>query len=378
MSNEFSFKIDYNNSLTSLACSIEKYFDISPKHKTIPEIDSLLEEKQPENVILLLCDGLGSRIIDKILKKEDYLIKMRKKEIFSVYPPTTAACLTSIKTGLNPSEHGWLGWNSYVQPINKIITLYKDSEKGKKEKDKDFLKIKDKYFKVKTITELIKEAGKYLAFETTCYPYNVDRNIDNVFNGILEKIKIKGKKYIFSYYPEPDDILHEFGVNSEQAKTEIEKINQKVEEYSKLILEDKNTIMFIVADHGHLISDKVYIKNKEFIKYLENPKTFLENRSPAFLVKETEKENFKNSFIKEFGNDFYLLSKEEVLKNKIFGEFEEGNKHVLFESSIGDFIAISKDTCKKCLVGEADSENYSYHGGHNDDEIYIPLIIISN
>ena len=92
MSDEFNFKIDYNNSLTSLACSIEKYFDISPKHKTIPEIDSLLEEKKPENVILLLCDGLGSRIIDKILKKEDYLIRMRKKEIFSVYPPTTAAC----------------------------------------------------------------------------------------------------------------------------------------------------------------------------------------------------------------------------------------------------------------------------------------------
>ena len=206
MSEGFKQKIDYNNSLTSLACSIEKYFDIIPKHKTIPEIDNLLEEKKPENVILLLCDGLGSRIIDKILNKDDYLIKMRKKEIFSVYPPTTATCLNSIKTGLNPSEHGWLGWTSYVQPINKIITLYKESEKGKKEKDKEFLEIKDKYFKVKPITDLINDEGKYLAFETTCYPYNVDRDIDSVFKKILEKLKIKGKKYIFSYYPEPDDI----------------------------------------------------------------------------------------------------------------------------------------------------------------------------
>ena len=378
MSEEKKKKIDYNNSLTSLACSIEKYFDIIPKHKTIPEIDNLLEEKKPENVILLLCDGLGSRIIDKILNKDDYLIKMRKKEIFSVYPPTTATCLNSIKTGLNPSEHGWFGWTSYVQPINKIITLYKESEKGKKEKDKEFLEIKDKYFKVKPITDLINDEGKYLAFETTCYPYNVDRDIDSVFKKILEKLKIKGKKYIFSYYPEPDDILHEFGVNSDQAKIEIEKINKKVEEYSKLILENKNTIMFIVADHGHLIPDKAYIKNKEFIKYLETPKTFIENRSPAFLVKKGEEENFKNSFIKEFGNDFYLLSKEEIIKNKIYGEYEEGNKHPLFESSLGDFMAFCKDSSKLCLVGEGDSENYSYHGGYNDDELYIPLIIISN
>jgi hypothetical protein len=41
----FKQKIDYNNCLTNLACSIEKYFDIIPKHKSISEVDKLLEEK---------------------------------------------------------------------------------------------------------------------------------------------------------------------------------------------------------------------------------------------------------------------------------------------------------------------------------------------
>ena len=377
-SNEtFKPKIDYDNCLTNLACSIEKYFEIPTKHKSLPYIDDLLNEKKPENVVLLLCDGLGSRIMDKILDKNDFLIKKREKEIFCVYPPTTAACLNAIKTGLNPSEHGWVGWTCYVKPINKIITLYKDSEKGKNEKDKDFLEIKDIYFKTKPITDLINEAGKYLAYETTCYPYNNDRDIDSVFNKILEKLKIKGKKYIFAYYPEPDDILHEFGVTSEQAKKEIEKINKKVEEYSKLLLENKNTIMFIVADHGHLISNKVEFKNKEFTKYLDCQRIFIENRSPAFLVKKGEEENFKKAFNKEFGNDFYLLSKEEVLKSKIFGDCKEEDKHVLLESSIGDFMGLSKDSSDVCLVGDGDSISTSYHGGNNDDEIYVPLIVIS-
>ena len=142
----FKPKIDYDNSLTSLACSIQKYFGIKPLHKTMPSIDKLLEEKQPENVILLLVDGLGSKIMDKILDKNDFLMKKMKKEIYSVFPPTTASCLTSIKTGLNPSEHGWLGWSTYVPPIKKIINLYRENEKGKGEIDEDFERIKNKYY----------------------------------------------------------------------------------------------------------------------------------------------------------------------------------------------------------------------------------------
>ena len=373
----FKQKIDYNNCLTNLACSIEKYFDIVPKHKSISDIDKLLEEKKPENVVLLLCDGLGSRIIDKVLKKDDFLIKMRDREIFSVFPPTTAASLNSIKTGLNPSEHGWVGWTSYIEPINKIITLYRDSEKGKKFKDKDFLNIKEQ-LKTKTIVDLINEQGKYSAYETTCYPYNVEKDIDNVFNKVLEKLKEKGKKYIFAYYPEPDDYLHAHGVASQQAIKEIEHINKKIEEYSKKIIETKNTIMFITADHGHLfVPNKIKLEKQEFLKYLKIPQVFIEGRNPAFLVKKGEEENFKNSFLKDFGNDFYLLSKEEVLNNNVFGDYIEETKHKLFESSIGDYIAFSKDSSKIAILDEGDSNHTSFHGGCNDDEIYVPLIIIS-
>ena len=377
--NKFRQKIDYNNCITNLACSIEKYFDITPRHKTLSDIDNLLEEKQPENVVLLLADGLGSRILDKVLNKDDFLIKQRKREIFSVFPPTTSADLTSIKTGLNPAEHGWVGWTAYFQPLNKIMTLYKDYEKGKKgEIDEEFAKLKEKYFNTKSIVDLINEEGKYSAYEISCYPYNVDKDIDSVFNKVLEKIKIKGKKYIFAYYPEPDTLLHNNGVNSEEARTEIKKINKKVEEYSKLILETNNTVMIMVADHGHLLSDIVPLQDWEFTKYMEISKTFIETRSPAFLIKKGEEENFKNAFIKELGKEFYLLSKEEVIESGVFGDYEEKNKHELFESSIGDFMAFSKDSSKLTLIAEGDNIDPSYHGGYSDDELYIPLIVISN
>ena len=55
-------KNNYQECLTNLACSIEKYFDLTPKHNTLPYVDRILEEKKPENVVVILLDGLGSSI----------------------------------------------------------------------------------------------------------------------------------------------------------------------------------------------------------------------------------------------------------------------------------------------------------------------------
>ena len=104
--------------------------------------------------------------------------------------------------------------------------------------------------------------------------------------------------------------------------------------------------MIIVSVHGHLVSDKIDIKNNDIIKYLENNKIVIENRAPGFIVKKGEEESFKNSFVKEFGKDFYLLSKKEILKYKLFGEYGIYDKHKLFESSFGDFKFLSKSN--KC------------------------------
>ena len=194
----------------------------------------------------------------------------------------------------------------------------------------------------------------------------------------MDKLKLEGKKYIFSYIGEPDHVLHKKGTNSEEARKVIENINKKVEEYSKKILEYKNTVIIMVADHGHLVGEDIEVKNKEFMKYLENELSFIECRSPAYLVKKGQEENFKKAFLKDFGKDFYLLSKEEVLKYKLFGDYEEGNENPLFKDGLGDFMGISKGSSNKVLLGKSDWGKVGYHGGYSDEEIFIPLIIISD
>ena len=62
-------KNNYNECLTNVACSIQKYFGLNPKHNSIEYIDNLLNEKQPKNVVVILMDGMGSRILDRTLDK---------------------------------------------------------------------------------------------------------------------------------------------------------------------------------------------------------------------------------------------------------------------------------------------------------------------
>ena len=89
-------KNNYNECITNLACSIRKYFELDYQHNTLSYVDKLLEKKQPKNVVVILFDGMGSRILDRVLDKEDFFIKNRKKEITTVFPATTTAATARI------------------------------------------------------------------------------------------------------------------------------------------------------------------------------------------------------------------------------------------------------------------------------------------
>ena len=126
-------KNNYDECITNIACSIRKYFNLSYQHKTLKEIDEILERDNPKNVIVILFDGMGANILNRTLDNNSFFRENKIKEMTSVFPATTTAATTSMRTGLNPCEHGWLGWNTYIPELNKVITLFMNCEKMKQE-----------------------------------------------------------------------------------------------------------------------------------------------------------------------------------------------------------------------------------------------------
>ena len=359
---------NYDECLTNLACSIRKYFGLDYKHNTLKDIDDILEKEQPKNVVLMLFDGMGSRILNRTLEEDSFFVRNMDREITTVFPATTTAATTSIRTGLNPVEHGWLGWNVYIKPIDKIITLFFNVQKGTEEIDEDFLKVKNKLVTT-SISQEINAKGEYSAVEL--YPFPVDKTVtynglDDMLRMVKEETQKDGKRFIYAYDDEPDHTMHEIGPDHWKIKELIEERSQKVE---KLCEDLKDTLVIIVADHGHKKVDHVYLKDYPELTSMLERNTSIEQRAVSFKVKEEYKEKFVKVFNELFGKDYDLYTKENVIASKLFGD---GEPNELFEPALGDFIAISHTSMD--LVYEGDDVLYSHHAGYTDDEIYVPLI----
>ena len=363
-------KNNYKECLTNLACSIRKYFELDYKHNTLRYIDDILEETKPKNVVVMLFDGMGSRIINRNLSEESFFRKNMLKEITTVFPATTTAATTSIRTGLNPIEHGWLGWNMYIKPIDKIITLFLNCEKGNEDVVcEEFLQVKDKLVS-KTISDEINEKTNYKAMEL--FPFNtgnaiVYENLDDMMNIIETETKKDGKKFIYAYDPEPDHTMHDFGPDSNEALELINIRNKSVEELCERL---DDTLVIIIADHGHKKVEHIYLNDYPQLVNMLERNTSLEQRAVSFKIKDEYKKEFKSKFNEAFKDDYTLYSKEEIIESNLFGD---GDKNELFDSAIGDYIAIT-DT-DKCIVFNGDEILCSQHAGYNDDEIYVPIIL---
>ena len=363
-------KNDYNECLTNLACSIRKYFDLEYHHNTLDYIDKILEEYQPKNVVTILCDGMGSNILDRTLNYGDFLLEHKLKAISTVFPATTVAATTSIMTGLNPIETGMLGWDMYYKDLDKVITTFLSSLKG----DPDHIPLPEakeyrkKHMVEKTIMDDINEKGDdkgYIVSPFCSTPYET---IDEMYETIKNRCQEPGKKYIYAYNPEPDTTMHQLGCNSEEAKQLIREANYQIE---KLAKEVKDIIIFVVADHGHINVEHIFLDEYPDIIDCLVRNTSLEPRAVNFFIKDDKKEEFVRLFNQYFGDYFDLYPMDDILDSKLFGD---GIENSVCRDALGDYLAIAKSN--KAFIYGGSTPLVSQHAGYTEDEIYVPLIVI--
>ncbi len=298
-------------------------------------------------------------------------IKNILKAITTVFPATTVAATTSMMTGLNPVETGMLGWDMYYKDINKTITVFMNSEK----EDKEFTPLQEaidynkKHMIRKSIMEEINEESIYKAHTIFPFGENSYKDLDEMYKIIENKCNEKGMKYIYAYDIEPDHTMHKIGCNKPEIKSIIEDINRRIEELSSKLT---NTIIFVIADHGHYNVKNLFIKDYPDIEDCLLRNTSIEPRAVNFFIKPEKKEVFVELFNKYFGKDFDLYPMEDVINSKLFGD---GKENKIFRDALGDYLAIGKTN--KTLLYKGSEVLKSQHAGYTDDEILVPLIVIN-
>ena len=364
---------DYNNSILNLTISIMKKYGLKSQHQELDVLDKLLSNDY-KNIVVLTLDGLGSDLLKQLLPKESFLRTFHLTDISSVYPCTTTAATTTMKTGLTPSEHGWLGWNAWFKEYGCIDDLFLD--RNSLSGDLITPSPAGKLLAYEDIISLIqKQSTLSVNCQSVMPPF--EKNGVNSFALMAEKInyycKQPGSQLIIAYWYEPDTLMHKYGPLSSKVKNEMHNIDLLIQQHlSKL----EDTLLIITADHGQIeIKQEVFLDDiPELMHCLILPPT-IESRAASFFVKEDQKENFCNVFEEIFQNNYLLLTRQKFFDLQLLGP---GQKHYKVDDFIGDFMACGTGNMLLRFNGMHERERYYFKGHHAGlchEEMIVPLII---
>lgn len=359
---------DYDRSILSVASSVLNYFGaVDCKHKTIPELDEMLAQNY-KNVIVMLFDGMGTSILKKHLDEDAFLRKHYICDLSSVYPSTTVAAITSVQSGCSPIESGWIGWDLHFKEIGENIAVFRNTLQRNGEKFADY-DVAQKYIPYKNIFKRIEEIkGKRSAYYVSVFSKYRIKNVHDICKTVHRISKKRKQKYIYTYWWQPDHCMHEFGVDSLEAKKEIEGINKEIEKLCKKI---KNSIVIIIADHGQIDCKNEYLEDYPVLMDMLTVPPSVEPRALSFFVKQGKKEEFKQEFERIFGESFRLMTKKEVFDEKLLGY---GTPHPKAEDFIGDFFAVAIGDVA-LNIKRSDFEAIGGHAGLAEGEMTVPLIV---
>ena len=375
---------NYDHCILGIITSILKYYNVETNHKSLGSLDNVLLKRKYKNVILFILDGMGEHILNNI-SKNGYFNQNKLDVVTSVYPSTTTAALTTYYSGQPPYETGWIAWSQYFKEYGRAIDMFSHNESYMREPlknpNKDVFKTDMHY---KSVYEKIEEANSNIkAFEIG--PEYAERrakrsiiadNIDELISSINDIYELPGEKFILAYSDNPDGLLHKYGTDSEEVKNYILDAEDKLKKLKEKLGED--TLIIVSADHGHKNIDKAYtlLDYPELLECLIMPPT-LESRVLTFWVKDDMRAIFEERFNKQFGKEFWLMTKEEFLNEKKF--LGSGHKHHKIDDFIGNYVALSVAGSMirlETFLAEGKPVKKSTHCGLTKYEMEVPVIVL--
>lgn len=338
-----------------------------------------------KNIVLMVLDGLG---YEQVIEYGDSTFKkFLRGKMTAVFPPTTAASVTTFLTGVAPQQHAFTGWYIYFKELGIVtVPLMFVTKKGKVPLWLTGLKMRD-LFKQKTVFEKIKsesyvimpaelansEYTRATTIGAKVLPY---AGINGLFRQTTKAVRSKGKKLVYAYWPGFDASCHEFGCRSKKTTRHFKELNKRLKKFLTS-LKGTNTTVIITADHGLIDTAKsrrVFLnKHPKLMETLVMPLSG-DSRAAYCYVRPDKTKQFEKYVRTKLKKYFWLFKSKDLVKRGLFGTF--GPNQRLFER-IGDYTLIAKSnyTIKDSPPGE-DHFLIGTHSGLTERELFVPLIVV--
>ena len=358
---------DYDHCIVNVMNSVRQYMGISVYHQPDSEVLSWLQRNQFNQVVVLLIDGMGSRLLDHHLPVSAYLNRNRLKEVTTVYPSTTAAVTTCVSSGKTPVENGWVGWHQYFRELDDSLIMFMNRSFYHDHSYPDY-----SYTHVPFVNQVDEMNGQGIP-ACECYPAfrkGGARDFKEMCSQIIQHSQQQDVRFIYAYWDAFDTLAHIEGPSSLPCKEELVRINALCEQMEEHL--DPQTGVIILADHGQIDVENLDLGNDpELLDCLRFMPT-LETRGTAFHVKEDRKEEFEKRFREKYGEWFDLKTSEQWIKEGLFGK---GEAHPRVREFLGDYYSVAKDRYCIGLYDPVRKPLKGQHAGMVTEEMMIPIIL---
>lgn len=223
----------------------------------------------------------------------------------------------------------------------------------------------------RNVCEKINGTGHAEAFYLSPFTSSHSWSVGEICRTVTDLCGREGRKYIYTYWNQPDYDMHEFGTQHTQVASDVRQINELVEKMCGTL---SDTLVIVTADHGLIDTEWRYFSDYPQITECLERAPSVETRALSFFIKDGRRGKFESEIRQHFDDAYQLFTKEEVLSLKLFGG---GTPHSRTAGFLGDYLAVavghdSIDMNPLALGGTMRAS----HAGMTADEMEIPFIAV--
>lgn len=219
----------------------------------VPGLPNTLGLPKAQRYVVVLVDGLGSRLLSEYAGYAPTLRKAQSLgDLDAAFPTTTSVSLSSLGTGLPPGQHGMLGYDVVDPAQDRVVNMLGqwspriDPETwqphrtvfNRAEDTVDTVTISKPRFENSELTRASLRGGRF-------------KGADGVFArtaAALEELREGKRSLVYFYWDELDKIGHSKGWRSDPWLQALEELDSAIKRLVQKL--PTNTRVILTADHG--------------------------------------------------------------------------------------------------------------------------------
>jgi Type I phosphodiesterase / nucleotide pyrophosphatase len=204
-------------------------------------------------VVVLVVDGLGWDALEHHRGALPALAALDGGRVTTVAPSTTAAALTSITTGLAPSEHGLVGFRMRVE--GEVLNALSWQVNGRRPPDPTLVQ-RHAPFRGREIPVVTKSEFHRTGF-TEAHLRGARFYGWRAVSSLVEhcrQLVAGGEQLVYAYYPGLDEVAHAHGLHDGFYEAELLFVDRLVDALRAAL--PAHAALLVTADHGQVHLDE--------------------------------------------------------------------------------------------------------------------------